>query len=859
MKKTAFSALLIIAVVLTGCKAQVKPKKKAPSSDEPVAKVEQKIKTPVLGEKLAKLKRPDEVEKKLAAPPKKPVPPKEIIPGMPLQTPPIPPQVSKPVSKPTSKPGPAEQEKPLASLPAVAPIEMPKPATAKAEEVTFQPKIIAGATNIDVVLDASGSMKALFGPAGQTKIDIVRRALEDVMLAASQQKNVPRNIGLRVFGADKPIETNDCQDTSSIAPMGPIDIGAIAKATSVLTPQGTSPIAVALNKAAKDFPSGMTGDRVIVLIADGSDSCGGDPCRVAQQLHDGPDKIIFQVVGFDISPDDHEKLKCIASKGGGTFYLARNEAELRGAIDDAINSLVPYNLRLTITSGVAPLSGNITILESNTSNVVSKERSFGSKVFKLKPGTYDILIEYTDSPEKRIPSKLLKGVEVLETTKVEQTINFDLGQITLVSIDNQNNLVPAHYRINKAGTSTTVAEIETGAQRDTFFISPGSYDIAAQQLGAVKDRLTLSEKGVEIKPGAIAERTFLFQKGTLAVRGETTQKQTLPFVYQLYAAGRSDALIASGAFTAQGGKINLSPGMYDLIATGQDPSLPADPRTKVTNIPIRAGQPTELVIKFEMGEITLNAVNQNGEAIPAEFHILEKESGMEIAKVMSDGKQPARIPIPPGVYSVKAYSSKATTEPKPLVTIDRVEVTAEKPASTKAKFVLGTLRVRGANSKEESVRTQFTLYQGGTEEVISTSKPTSDWVLFEVSPGAYDLKATDMTATSPDKPYVLLKDLDVEAGKTISHQAIFTQGKIKIIGRGPNNKIIPVRFKIFEYGADRELINGKTGDDWARFEIPPGRYYLEAAYVDPEQDVLLKKWVNVNIGENEVVEQVLRF
>ena len=78
------------------------------------------------------------------------------------------------------------------------------------------------------------------------------------------------------------------------------------------------------------------------------------------------------------------------------------------------------------------------------------------------------------------------------------------------------------------------------------------------------------------------------------------------------------------------------------------------------------------------------------------------------------------------------------------------------------------------------------------------------------------MKATDLTATTPDKPYIMLKDLIVEAGKTISHQSIFTAGKIKIIGRGPNNKIIPVSFKIFEYGADRELINGKTGDDWAR-------------------------------------------
>jgi hypothetical protein len=491
--------------------------------------------------------------------------------------------------------------------------------------------------------------------------------------------------------------------------------------------------------------------------------------------------------------------------------------------------------------------------------VVSKEPSFGSKIFKLNPGSYDILIEYTESPETKKPSKLLKGVEILGTTKVEQEITFDLGQLTLASLDNAGRNVPANYRILKSGSQSVVAEVQGGNEAVTLSLSPGSYDITAHQLGEVSERLVLTDKGVNVTAGGSEARTFRFQKGTLAMRGQTTLNKKLPLIYQIFPAGKSTQVVASGAVSAEGGSISLSPGLYDMIATGQDPDLPADPRTKVTNLSVEAAKPTDLVVTFEMGQLTLKAVDDKDQPIKAEFRIQDSETKAEVARIASTEKEPAMTPIPPGKYFVTAHSMRGDVEPKPSVTLKDIQVTAKEPVSRTAKFVLGTIRVRGNNAKEEPVRTQFTLYRSGTEDVVAVSKPTDQWVLFDVSPGTYDVKAVDVTATSPEKPHVMISDLKVKAGQTISHESIFTAGKIKIIGRGPNNKIIVVSFKIFEYGADRELINGKTGDDWSVYEIPPGRYYLEAGYVDPIQSVLLKKWVNVTVGDNQVVEQVLRF
>lgn len=847
MKRILYPALFVMAlaiiVIAVSCSRGKKEPEPATDTKSPAAKAAQQISTPTLKKRdEAKEKKEAAAEEKTAA--KKE--PRERLPGMPLETPPIPTDITA---------GKMDEEA-LTTIPGpAAPVPTPTPEVV--EEITAAPKLIGDATSINILLDASGSMSAPYAMTGRTKFEIVRTALEDILLSASEQKDVPRNIGVRLFGATSPFADKNCKDTQSIIDVGPLDYSNITKALVPIKPQGTSPLAFSLLDSAKDFPKTATGDRVIVLIADGSDTCNQNTCAAAQRLRD--EKIIVQVIGFDIAEQDKASLACIAKETDGTFHLARNEAELRKTLDDAINANVPYNLRvLTVAKGM-PIASTITVTKAGTTRTVLKDVSFGSKIMKLEPGTYDVLVEFHKSPEKRVPSKKLKDVEILANTKVEHTVNFNIGTLSLAAIDESDEFVPASMKILTGDSPAPIAEIETGTSTQSFPLTAGTYDITAQLISPDAERLVLIERGVVVEAGASAERIFRFQKGRLNLKGTTTQEKSMPFIYQVFAAGRTGAITASGAIPAEGRTISLSPGTYDLIATGQDPNLPADPRTKVSNITITAGTPTDLTVIFEMGELTLKAVDDKGKMIPAAFTIQDADTKVTIAKVESNGKEPVTAPISPGAYTVIATSLRGVAEPKPIIVFDRVQVTAKEPAVKTAKFVLGTIRVRGTNSKEEPVRTQFTVYDSGTESIAASSKPTSDWVIFDLPPGLYAVKAVDETATSDEKPHVVLTDLKVNVGQTISHQAIFTAGKIKIIGRGPNNKIITVAFKIFQYGADRELINGVTSDDWTTFEIPPGRYYLEAGYVDPDQDVLLKKWVNVLIGKNEVVEQVLRF
>ncbi len=716
--------------------------------------------------------------------------------------------------------------------------------------------MVSAQTNIDVLLDASGSQGVAFG-GKESKFDIQKSALADVVLQLKQTE-FPRNIGIRAFGSGKPVDAHDCNDTVQVYPVGTPNLDEIVKVLAPLKAQGESPIAVALDAASKDFPPGQNVDQVIVLIADGTDTCGVDPCKTAKAIHLANPRTIIHVIGFDLSQDDEQKVSCIAANSEGRFYLARNELELRRWLDEAVSSTIPYNLRITTVAGATPIPTTITILKGGTNQTVKTEMSFGTKSLRLPPGSYDVLVEYTGSPELKKPQKIISGVEVLEKTKVEQELNFDLGSMTVSSIDTSGKLVPATYQVMKDGGM--IAQIDGKAEAISFFLTPGTYDIVAEQKEMTPEKITLTESVIEVKPGEAVEKTFRFQKGELALKGQTTQNVVIPILFQIFKAEHADQLVASGAADASGGTVSLAPGPYDILFIGQDPAMSANPRTKVAGAIVSAAQTTDITATFEMGVVKLSAVDGQGNLVQAEFVIRDQKTNEELGKYqMPDAKTPVSVPVPPGIYDIVASSTKQVIEPKPSVLISGVEVTATTPVERVAKFVFGTVRLRGRNAKEQPLETKFTIFGGGTDEPVASAPTSADWLTFEIAPGHYDAKAENMSAEEDPKPYITIKDIVVEDGKMVSQEAIFTAGKLKIIGRGPNNKIIPVHFKVYQYGADTELINGDTGDDWQIFDIAPGNYYLEAGYVDPVQSVLLKKWINVKVGENEVLELILRF
>ena len=348
-------ALLFSVAVLACLSCRGKPEKKAEPAAKgaaPIAQVRQKVKTPTLALPTA---LPPEKEEPKAPEPKPAKGPRTTAEGkQPAAKPPEGPiTVPKPSElrppPPSTHRGasrtPAVIEGEISALPAPVLGVTEEPAEQESSTIQYEPKLVTAKTNVDILLDASGSMSAPSGLSTESKFDLLKAALLEVIYEVRQQQAAfPRNIAVRLFGSKSETGEKDCEDTELLIGMGEPDLNAIAAALEKTRPKGQSPIAFALKRAMDDFPLGIPVDRVIVLVADGADTCGADLCETANEIARSPAKTAVNVVAYDVSLEDQRELDCLAEKTDGQLFLARNEAELQAALDQAINSTVPYNL-----------------------------------------------------------------------------------------------------------------------------------------------------------------------------------------------------------------------------------------------------------------------------------------------------------------------------------------------------------------------------------------------------------------------------------------------------------------------------------------------------------------------------------
>jgi hypothetical protein len=106
-----------------------------------------------------------------------------------------------------------------------------------------------------------------------------------------------------------------------------------------VSPHGMTPIGAALQQAAEAL-KGLPGQSTIVLVSDGTETCGADPCAVAQSVRatTGID-VKVHVVGLDVASGERGTLECVAKGGGGTYYPVADEKQLRTALSEATSAV----------------------------------------------------------------------------------------------------------------------------------------------------------------------------------------------------------------------------------------------------------------------------------------------------------------------------------------------------------------------------------------------------------------------------------------------------------------------------------------------------------------------------------------
>ena len=184
--------------------------------------------------------------------------------------------------------------------------------------------------NIEIVLDGSGSMMEQF--EGQTRIDVAREVLQ--MLFDELPDDV--NVALRAYGHQHYYKEGVCDDTELLVPLGPIDRAGLMAEIDALNPQGKTLIGYTLGRLAADL-SAAEGQTVVVLVSDGEETCGSDPCKAADELLASGMDLQVHVIGYAVdNPVIADQLACVAEVTGGTYLPAGSAEQLIAALRAAV-------------------------------------------------------------------------------------------------------------------------------------------------------------------------------------------------------------------------------------------------------------------------------------------------------------------------------------------------------------------------------------------------------------------------------------------------------------------------------------------------------------------------------------------
>ncbi len=503
------------------------------------------------------------------------------------------------------------------------------------------------ASNISFILDASGSMGA--SVQGAKKIDVAKKVLTGLI------KELPDgvNMGLVFYGHR---QKEDCKDVEEIAPLGPPNKQALISRINAITPKGRTPITYSVQKVAEGLKD-LKDEATIVLVSDGEETCGGDPCAVVKDLKASGIKFVMHVIGIDVNEKEKKQLECIAKAGGGDYFSAKNANEFSIAAKKAVEKKEPApppvattgKLKLKATRNGKPFQAYYEVLkagESQEVKVASGSTGTEGQTVELDPGTYDLRVVSEDDAGR--PSVDFRSVVIEVGKSVEKVADFSGGALK-VKVTRNGKPFSAWSRVYEAaaddeGNHKLVAE--SGADGEgsaTFKLQPGSYNLVVEnQDDAGNPKISFNE--ITVEPSKFVEKAADFSGGALKVKATRNGK---PFsawsrVYEAAAddEGNHKLVAESGADGEGSATFKLQPGSYNLVVENQDDA--GNPKISFNEITVEPSKFVEKVADFSGGALKVKAT-RNGKPFSAWSRVYEAAADDEgnhklVAESGADGE-----------------------------------------------------------------------------------------------------------------------------------------------------------------------------------------------------------------------------
>jgi hypothetical protein len=269
------------------------------------------------------------------------------------------------------------------------------PTTGDLAVVSTLPPPTKARRNLEIILDASGSMKTPLAGA-KSRWAVALETLDSVLTSVPGDFKV----GLRMYGHREPSTSpKTCTDSELLVPIRPLDRKALLARASAFKPKGETPLVYSVLQAPADLKA--LGGGTVILITDGQESCKGDPVKAAEDLKASGLDIRMNIVGFALKdPKVQRELAGFAEGTGGLFYAADSGAALADAMIAAAVERFPY-----------------TVYDTAGKTVLSAEA--GSGTDRLPPGDYKVVVKAGARDLIASPVKIGPGLSVTLTVAMK--------------------------------------------------------------------------------------------------------------------------------------------------------------------------------------------------------------------------------------------------------------------------------------------------------------------------------------------------------------------------------------------------------------------------------------------------------
>jgi Ca-activated chloride channel family protein len=306
-----------------------------------------------------------------------------------------------------------------------------------------------------IILDASGSMTEKI-EGNRTKIDIAKQVVGDLI----RNLDPHIDVGFMVYGHRA---KGDCDDIELMVPPEVSDHEMILKRLAQIQPKGRTPICRSVEKAAEALR--YTEDKAsVVIVTDGEETCGGDPCSLGKKLRDTGVDFRAHIVGFGLAKGEGAGLKCLANETKGMFLEARDTATLSTALNATVQKVVQSestskpqpsaavssmgNLKVSVyqTDGGQPILSDVvwTLIRKGNEDSPSlrgydaewaTEAAPGDYLLKVEHGAASATVNIKIEAGKTLAEKVVLGSGVVrlsavmkqEGSLVEKDVTWEIG------------------------------------------------------------------------------------------------------------------------------------------------------------------------------------------------------------------------------------------------------------------------------------------------------------------------------------------------------------------------------------------------------------------------------------------------